>query len=42
MSTEDTIAEFAPELRTDSQAKAFRMALQILGASLASTSTTST
>jgi A118 family predicted phage portal protein len=31
MSTEDTIAEFAPALRTDAQAKAFRMALQILG-----------
>lgn len=31
MSTEDTIAEFAPALRTDSQAKAFRMALQVLG-----------
>lgn len=31
MSTEDTIAEFAPALRTDSQAKAFGMALQVLG-----------
>lgn len=31
MSTEDTITEFAPALRTEAQAKAFRMALQILG-----------
>lgn len=31
MSTEDTIAEFAPALRTDAQAKAFRMSLQMLG-----------
>ena len=31
MSTEDTIHEFAPQLRTDSQAKALRLALQVLG-----------
>lgn len=31
MSTEDTIQEFAPALRTDSQAEAFRIALQMLG-----------
>ena len=31
MSTEDTISEFAPALRTDSQVQAFRLALQILG-----------
>ncbi|MDN0056481.1 phage portal protein [Collinsella ihumii] len=31
MSTEDTIREFAPQLRTDAQAKALRMALQMLG-----------
>ena len=31
MSTEDTIQEFAPALRTDSQVKAFRCALQMLG-----------
>ena len=31
MSTEDTIQEFAPALRTDSQGKAFRLALQVLG-----------
>lgn len=31
MSTEDTILEFAPALRTASQAEAFRIALQMLG-----------
>lgn len=31
MSTEDTITEFAPALRTESQADAFRIALQMLG-----------
>lgn len=31
MSTEDTIQEFAPALRTSSQAAAFRVALQMLG-----------
>ncbi len=31
MSTEDTIQEFAPALRTSSQAEAFRVALQMLG-----------
>ena len=31
MSTEDTICEFAPALRTDAQGKALRMALQVLG-----------
>ena len=31
MSTEDTIREFAPALRTDAQAKALRTALQMLG-----------
>lgn len=31
MSTEDTIQEFAPQLRTDAQAKALRTALQMLG-----------
>ena len=31
MSTEDTIQEFAPALRTASQSEAFRIALQILG-----------
>lgn len=31
MSTEDTITEFAPALRTEAQAEAFRIALQILG-----------
>ncbi|WP_417118860.1 hypothetical protein [Olsenella phocaeensis] len=31
MSTEDTIQEFAPALRTDAQAEAFRIALQIMG-----------
>ena len=31
MSTEDTIAEFAPALRTEAQAEAFRIALQVLG-----------
>jgi hypothetical protein len=31
MSTEDTISEFAPALRTNSQVQAFRLALQILG-----------
>ena len=31
MSTEDTIQEFAPTLRTNSQAEAFRIALQMLG-----------
>lgn len=31
MSTEDTIQEFAPALRTESQADAFRIALQMLG-----------
>lgn len=31
MSTEDTIQEFAPALRTDAQAKALRTALQMLG-----------
>lgn len=31
MSTEDTITEFAPALRTEAQSKAFRMALQVLG-----------
>jgi hypothetical protein len=31
MSTEDTIQEFAPALRTGAQGKAFRLALQVLG-----------
>ena len=31
MSTEDTITEFAPALRTEAQSKAFRLALQVLG-----------
>ena len=31
MSTEDTIQEFAPALRTNSQSEAFRIALQMLG-----------
>ena len=31
MSTEDTIQEFAPTLRTDAQVRAFRCALQMLG-----------
>ena len=31
MSTEDTIHEFAPALRTEDQARAFRVALQTLG-----------
>lgn len=31
MSTEDTINEFAPTLRTEAQARAFRVALQTLG-----------
>lgn len=31
MSTEDTIQEFAPALRTEAQSEAFRIALQILG-----------
>ena len=31
MSTEDTIAEFAPALRTEAQGQAFRLALQVLG-----------
>lgn len=31
MSTEDMIHEFAPQLRTDSQTKALRLALQVLG-----------
>ena len=31
MSTEDTIQEFAPALRTDAQVRAFRCALQMLG-----------
>lgn len=31
MSTEDTIQEFAPTLRTSSQSEAFRIALQMLG-----------
>lgn len=31
MSTEDTIQEFAPALRTASQSEAFRIALQMLG-----------
>ena len=31
MSTEDTIHEFAPALRTEAQARAFRVALQTLG-----------
>ena len=31
MSTEDTIHEFAPTLRTEAQARAFRVALQMLG-----------
>ena len=31
MSTEDTIQEFAPALRTSSQSEAFRIALQMLG-----------
>lgn len=31
MSTEDTITEFAPALRTEAQGKAFRLALQVLG-----------
>ena len=30
MSTEDTITEFAPALRTEAQGKAFRLALQVL------------
>lgn len=31
MSTEDTIQEFAPALKTEAQGKAFRLALQVLG-----------
>ena len=31
MSTEDTITEFAPALRTEAQGNAFRLALQVLG-----------
>lgn len=31
MSTEDTIAEFAPALRTEAQSRALRLALQVLG-----------
>jgi A118 family predicted phage portal protein len=31
MSTEDTIQEFAPALRTEAQGQAFRLALQVLG-----------
>jgi hypothetical protein len=31
MSTDDVVQEFAPALRTGSQAEAFRIALQILG-----------
>ena len=31
MSTEDTIQEFVPALRTEAQGKAFRLALQVLG-----------
>ena len=31
MSTEDTIVEFAPALRTDAQSRALRLALQVLG-----------
>lgn len=31
VSTEDTIQEFAPALRTEAQGKAFRLALQVLG-----------
>lgn len=31
MSTEDTIAEFAPAFRTEAQGKALRLALQMLG-----------
>lgn len=31
MSTENTIQEFAPALRTEAQGKAFRLALQVLG-----------
>ena len=31
MSTEETIQEFAPALRTEAQGKAFRLALQVLG-----------
>jgi hypothetical protein len=31
MSTEDTITEFAPALRTEAQGKAFRLALRVLG-----------
>lgn len=31
MSTEDTITEFAPALRTEAQGKTFRLALQVLG-----------
>lgn len=31
MSTEDTITEFAPALRTEAQAEAFRISLQVLG-----------
>ena len=31
MSTEDMIKDFAPALRTESQAEAFRIALQMLG-----------
>lgn len=31
MSTEDTIQEFAPALRTSGQIEAFRVALQMLG-----------
>lgn len=41
MSTEDTIQEFAPALRTSLQSENFRIALQMLGASPASASGTS-
>ena len=39
MSTEDTIQEFAPALRTSSQSEAFRIALQMLGDLATSTKT---
>ena len=42
ISTEDTIQEFAPVLRTSSQSEAFRIALQMLGTPPASASATST
>ena len=42
MSTEDTIQEFAPALRTEAQVRALRTALQMLGTCAGSASTTST